>query len=55
MRDTLFIIRIVAVSLWLGGSDEVGTREACLRVEPTRNGQRRGIRFVGDYQIHPPG
>lgn len=42
-------------AVYLVPVDEVGTREACLRVEPTRNGQRRGIRFAGDYQIHPPG
>lgn len=34
---------------------EVGTREASLRVEPARNGQRAGIRFAADYQLHPPG
>lgn len=42
-------------AVYLVPVDEVGTREACLRVEPPRNGQRSGIRFARDYQIYPPG
>ena len=34
---------------------DVGRREASLRVTPPRNGQRTGIRFAADHQIHPPG
>lgn len=42
-------------AVYLVPVDEVGTREAALRVDPARNGQRSGIRFAADYQIYPPG
>lgn len=31
--------------------DEVGMGKACLRLEPTRNNQRRGIRMAVDFEI----
>ncbi len=34
---------------------EVGRAAVSLRVAPTRNNQRRGIRWAADYQVRPPG
>ena len=31
--------------------DGVGSGKACLRLEPTRNNQRRGIRLAADFEI----
>jgi hypothetical protein len=33
--------------------DEVGINEALLRLSPTRNGQRDGVRMAADYVITP--
>ena len=31
--------------------DDVGTRDGCIRVEPTRNNQARKIRWAGQYEL----
>jgi hypothetical protein len=40
--DSVYLVPIEALSV---------KTEASLRVEPTRNGQRRGIRMAADYEI----
>ena len=52
----LFAVHCVGTAgVYLVPVDEVGTREASLRVAPVRNGQRVGIRFAADFELHPPG
>lgn len=41
-------------SVYLVPVDDVSIRGCHLRVEPTRNGQRAGIRWARDYLIGPP-
>ncbi len=35
--------------------DEVGTNVAALRVEPTKNSQRKRVRWAEDYELKSPG